>query len=476
MADTIKNKGFHGFFLILLMVAGEYLQAQSIVGRQVLPFPTKYMRPTENTTLLAVDCINNPNICLQGKPWVVYSDRPDNLTYTHPEIRRKNEGKKIEYLESFFVLADSGEFIHIIQDPGLKKGMVSAEAVDIGWVQKKNMLLWEISLGDRWAYKIKKRVLLMHPSGKAKKIKFFSTPLLKKHSLSPELLPQTYFVYKTDEKNQAVLLGKGDRIQFGEPHQNLIGWIGKEFLIEKVDWVYLEPNWEISAVKERKNTGRRVQLYKDSTTASRALAGMIIPKSRVVWEEDTLDGRRRGSWFRYPVISYHDQIAKVGIFVPKRGVFVPAYTPSHMQGYLYSLTKFSKLMDRVRLAEVIGLMDQLVTDEPLGNARFSLQSLLGEMLRPYVGPRVSMAKLSRWTLAEISQTIFGLQTQHQIGADRLQDLIDEGVVEDNELAGFLAEISLKKNELKTIFNSNDFPYGFPTEEGYYYWIDEDLLP
>lgn len=81
------------------------------------------------------------------------------------------------------------------------------------------------------------------------------------------------------------------------------------------------------------------------------------------------------------------------------------------------------------------------------------------------------------SLEEASQRVFGIPVRSQaLETIQLKDIADEAVFTDTHLNYYLAGISRKLSQLRSIRDSTDWEYSFLSNDIRYYWIDIEDLP
>lgn len=447
------------------------LSAQDLAGREILPQPQKYVRPTSSTIETPVD--RERGLFLTGRPWQVLVSGYKVVakrTLTNP----KEKGNPLGFLSAYFVLKDSAEFLYLITDPLLKRGKTSSQAQRVGWVAKPDLLMWQNALGDAWAWKVKKRALVtVSPDGN-KKVKCFQSPELKKKR-KVELSGQSYFIYRENKKFETALIGRAERFEIEEAEQVILGWVSRVHLIERPDWVYCEPNWKPESAATRQETGR-LKVFSDSVAARQYQLSGKVARKAVVWEDDSLTARLKGTWQRFPVITAGEDLIKVAVYWPKKQLFLPAWVPAHNQNTAVPNVKYCLLLNRIELAELIEQMEDLRIRAEVLDARVELKNVIWEMSRPYLGPNLSMPKLSQWPFAEVLEAIFGLPSQSELGKYSMNEFNQPDKVAKETFDAFFESLDEKIETLTQIFNANNYPYSFQSASLSYYWIEADLLP
>src|ERR1700743_3716479 len=127
--------------IILLLAAaafGAHAQSPVALGRKVATLPKNFQRPVSNTKVYD----NGGSTSL---PWIVFSDRDENYTYTAPGGSLVM--KKIKFMEPFYVSKEQNGYLKLIK---YQQGMVQGRkltnkkgAQSYGWVSKEKVLLWQ---------------------------------------------------------------------------------------------------------------------------------------------------------------------------------------------------------------------------------------------------------------------------------------------------------------------------------------------
>jgi hypothetical protein len=157
-------------------------------------------------------------------------------------------------------------------------------------------------------------------------------------------------------------------------------------------------------------------------------------------------------------------------------MFIPAYAPLKREGQQYPLFNPVLFLSRRELSDLISQIDQFL-DAPTNEARRKkMQEAWVELLRAHVG-NLATSELEEMTMEEISERVFGLPSTSELIKDvRLRDLADKRKFPDETFNRYDQEMRAKKSKLERIFNQNNYPYSFQSNDISYYWIEQDLLP
>ncbi|MEP7171103.1 MAG: type VI secretion system protein TssR domain-containing protein, partial [Bacteroidota bacterium] len=160
------------------------------------------------------------------KYWQVYSDREDNPTYVDQNFS-KPTGFTLSYMQACIVAQEAGNAVRLVKWSYKEFVMTSKgkdqvfknNAEDLGWIEKKKLLLWKNSLIDDSTRFSKKAVSVKKLEDKKNMtitsyisnhgiLDLFNAPMAdKKSDLDRELkMFQYLFIYKED--NGMYLLGK----------------------------------------------------------------------------------------------------------------------------------------------------------------------------------------------------------------------------------------------------------------------------
>ncbi len=286
---------------------------------KVLKKPVKYESPEGPT-----GDILRPTAERSGKNWVVFSDRKDNQTYVDKDLTRPY--RQIDFLTAYYVLEETSIALKVIpyrpelltRSDGLKK---SVNPNEVGWVSKKEMLLWDHSLLDPKtkftlkAFSVQKPEAILNPGRyvSQNKVHVYASPELNPNTeLDIELrLFQFLFVLKEDAANNSVLVAKKNSISAGSADVAVLGWVSKSIIQLWKERLCLEPNSDPDASQERKTNKIKSSIYEDKDDALAVKIGRE-PKKGAMWQRDSYEAKMDPDMKRFPVIEANDGVYKTG--------------------------------------------------------------------------------------------------------------------------------------------------------------------
>lgn len=202
-------------------------------GKLVCRLPANFENPTMQTL--------PPGEGHQSTPWVVFSDRVDNYTYTSPGGTLVY--KKTAYMQPFYVSEVKNGFLKLVQyDPGLLNGLRIRDrkrAVSYGWISQDRMLLWRKALMDpRTLFPLKAVVMITGRTPLAEPRFFFNDDSAWVYS-SPDLqekmdrkirLNQFVYIYKKSEDGKKYLVGRSPQVTADSTSGPVLGWVSTEVI------------------------------------------------------------------------------------------------------------------------------------------------------------------------------------------------------------------------------------------------------
>ncbi|MEP7321557.1 MAG: type VI secretion system protein TssR domain-containing protein [Saprospiraceae bacterium] len=264
--------------------------------------------------------------------WLVISDRDKNPVYDNINGKQISE---IQFQDFFYVIEEKEGWIKLFKG-GVDGLRITKENPPVGWVPKKNMLLWNSSLVDHITAIHKKGFLLNKASEieqiikqPQKDIEFAKIYKSPDKSIELENVPihDFYFIMKYDLDNGTALLCK--MVQVGPSTlDQILGWVSTAKMTSWNTRICLEPNFEEKAFNERKtNPGFQVRGFEDLTSAQEFAKGMT-QGDKISWKEDPVlinksylaksnPLRYKGSVVRFPMFGSE---GKAGARVFRSGV------------------------------------------------------------------------------------------------------------------------------------------------------------
>ena len=203
-----------------------------------------------------------------SKYWTVYSDRSNNTTYNSPSSSGEkcdelkfNEQVRIAKIENGYALVYS-EF-----QKGVTYPIISTSAKSRGWIQMKNLLLWNSCPTDE-AGIYNKAVIVLNideqKKGNQDLGKRYQNPETKDDPKKLVADMNFYFVMKKAD-NGLVLLARECKME-GYTHQVLYGWVSTSSYVPWSQRTCIEPNWKPLVAEQLK--GKRVDVFRDGEKAT----------------------------------------------------------------------------------------------------------------------------------------------------------------------------------------------------------------
>ncbi|PSK93336.1 type VI secretion system protein TssR domain-containing protein [Taibaiella chishuiensis] len=215
----------------------------------------------------------NDGVTNEGGPWIVYSDRADNPTYTRPggEAQKKSLG----FMEPCYVVSRKGDYLGLVKyTPDLKlKGarrIQASAAAFLGWVHKDQMLLWSNAIKDSrtrfyikaiTAYRNEQAFSSLPQHVGNDSILLFATPFHKK-PVGKSMMEDIFYIYKQSSNGKEYLVSASSRIFADSAQTAKIGWISKDLI--KI--------WGTRALffyDDSLSGKARISFYSDSTLGNR---------------------------------------------------------------------------------------------------------------------------------------------------------------------------------------------------------------
>jgi hypothetical protein len=466
---------------------------------------------------------------IAGTIWEVYSDRCNNITYTQPNGRLVKA--VLSFMDKFYVAERMPDYLRIVKDPEISPhGFFSDKVEDYGWIHVNNLLLWNHCLVSKDG--IDKKAILCNanfdynPDNNAisntvnDEIGVYEDPEMR-FPLETLFSPyDVFFLYKSI--GDAYLVGKGSRL---EPtrNQDYMGWIHN---INALIWdnrIAIEPNWDESAVAERKRNRIVTSIFFDPVSATMFMNGRFVYQDYIVWQNDPYEQRMEGEMLRFPVLSHQGSLLKVAIFGkmsnysynngtltnglriseytrtikeytltftpffdssilnfekisgnsrPQPSFILEAYTPFKTSNISQPLYKYVYMLSRLELANQISLYNEILK----AKSRKDVQVVLLEKLKKHL-PGKKDQDILELPLAHILPIYFELPVYHDYFPEgRLRDITRLWIIDDTPFSLFISDIEHKLEKLQTVFNQRNHPYSFSSNGITYYWIlSQDLL-
>jgi len=162
--------------------------------------------------------------------------------------------------------------------------------------------------------------------------------------------------------------------------------------------------------------------------------------------------------------------------VNKYQIYTPGYTSMQVEGQQHDQFQRVLLMDATELGDLERSLRELRSATTGSQRREALYNTWLQILKEYLG-ETGNVKFKELTMEEINRKLWELPgAGSMIGDLKLKNIYDESKLTDAELNRYIKSILEKHNKIQSIFFSQDYRYGFRSNERPYYWIKEDLLP
>ncbi len=333
--------------------------AQVPSGSKVLNYPTEYDHPTGNILAKSEGS--------SGSDWVVYADRDNVQTFTKSD--GKSSFKTLNFLDACYVIEEKGDYLHLVKhDPNIFIGSsktsrkITNTAVDMGWAEKKRLLLWKHALVSAQGFTIKALAIsndknaLLNPGRYIRDgnvVRIFNSPDLHDENKNGIFLFQFLFIFKTSDDGNNFLIGKTYQTTASSIKGELLGWVPKGIVQRWEQRLCLEPNWDKAAADERLNTGVKATLWQNEVEVLSVMKGN---KVQGIWHEDPYSVRFAPQWKRFPVLQkFPNNILETGLITQifdKTGA-----TAVKTADQLAIEKKYNDLRPKIRSINIVFVMD-----------------------------------------------------------------------------------------------------------------------
>jgi hypothetical protein len=497
------NKKATSFIAIILVVSSIYCKQYDI-----LKLPKDYVSPKEE---LDVNCIKQKR---SNRLWIVFSDRDENYTFKKPDGGRIK--KKCSFMQSFYVVEESAEWVHIVEDNPEFTNKTTKKMNDYGWIKKKDLLLWNRCL--RTKQNNPQRVIfgnsiynIMDNKNHLGKMITFNSPYLSvEHAQTTGI--QILYIYKII--NNKILIGVREHNKGKNAIENILGWILDATVLNWESGLAIEANYEPIAVSERIDNNIKSYVFSTVQQSQKFIDDPQGKNLLYFWDNDSYGFRESGRKFRFPVINIKSNIIKclvtglleerkkstpdykidVDVLSPYAAIYLSnlisekeiiqirrkeifigleGYVPISIVNLEYPLFKFLKLFTRPEIGKLYVSIEKLVSGGETMDRKIIKEVWL-EMLYEQEG--LDTISISNMTLDNASIQLFGLHTKRDFGnIVRITDITDSKVFLDKDFREYLDILREVLNKIDHIYNSNSYKYSFMSNDTPYYWIDFDLI-
>ncbi|MFT4737380.1 MAG: hypothetical protein ACI92W_001492 [Paraglaciecola sp.] len=188
------------------------LSITSVFGQnRALTRPFKYLKPTAETDA-SPDTRKSPFL------WTVFIDREGTEVYKDKNLKNAKEEIIVAFMDRFIVADESDESMLLYVDPNIDSVTFSSQAEEIGWVDKKNLVLWDKFM---WGDQLTRMLALSSWS----KVDNQSADLKPNRFEERPSSPSRFFIFnvvKFDKESQNVLLSLRT---FNNRNKDLFCWV-----------------------------------------------------------------------------------------------------------------------------------------------------------------------------------------------------------------------------------------------------------
>ena len=229
---------------ISLLCIGFVVNAQSpvSVSKKVVTLPAAFEKPNEHTN--SYDEEKKTSL-----PWVVFSDRDENYTYTSPGGMLVM--KKIHFMEPFYVSEENNGYIKLIKyEQGMVQGrkLVNRKASQsYGWISKSKVLLWQSSFVGQRGYPAKYIAIINGKNpltipdfyyDKTDSMYVYTSPDLD-HKKGKIALNNIVYVYKKSDDGNKLLVGSDNQLIADSAAKSVYGWVAADAIHNWGDRLYI---------------------------------------------------------------------------------------------------------------------------------------------------------------------------------------------------------------------------------------------
>lgn len=299
-------------FIYLIITASFKLYSQ--VGQCPMQRPELFENPTENIEILS-KVYSRGQSC--DDMWMVRADR---------EGLKTDRGIALEFRQLYLVIEEKEDHIRIASaNIDYSTNRLTSRAKDLGWIEKRKMLLWQEGLVSQDQYRIK--VIATHTLTSiqessvrelnSKRLIFYSAPNYKEAIKSKTGAFRYYFIFK--KENGFYLLGR--RNFLSDSGLDLLGWVSERQVIPWNSRKVLEPNWDSSAIEERMNASTPVEvtIFDSESDATSFLENPGV-RARTVWNDGFSEERWDPYIERLPVFETKKIPGKDGQYLYRTGI------------------------------------------------------------------------------------------------------------------------------------------------------------
>lgn len=214
-------------FLFLTLAANA--QSPVSISKKVATLPAAFEKPNNKTNVY--DDGKNTSL-----PWIVFSDRDENYTYTAPGGSLVM--KKIKFMEPFYVSEARNGYLKLIK---YQDGMVQGRkltnkkaAQSYGWINKDKVLLWQSAYVNPHSGYPEKAIAIISGKGpmvnprvyydKKDSLYVYTSPEME-HKKTKVALNQIIYIFKKSPDGKTVLIGSEGQLLPDSAARSIYGWV-----------------------------------------------------------------------------------------------------------------------------------------------------------------------------------------------------------------------------------------------------------
>jgi hypothetical protein len=229
--------------LTLLFALTASAQSPVSIKKKVATLPAAFEKPNSKT-----------NVYDDGKttslPWIVFSDRDENYTYTAPGGSLVM--KKIKFMEPFYGSSERNGYVKLIKyQPGIVQGRKLTNkkaAQSYGWISKDKVLLWQSAYVSASSGYAEKAITLVSGKGpltspatyydKTDSLFVFDSPEMQ-HKKGKLALHQLLYVFKKSPDGRTLLVGSEPQLITDSAASSVYGWVPADAVHNWGDRLYI---------------------------------------------------------------------------------------------------------------------------------------------------------------------------------------------------------------------------------------------
>ena len=231
--------------IIIALLIPFAIKAQSPVSfsKKVRTIPKAFEKPTDKTSPFEDGSSSS-------LPWIVFSDRDENYTYTAPGGSLIM--KKIKFMEPFYVSEIKNGYLKLIRyQPGIVQGhklVDKKSAQSYGWISREKVLLWQTAFVNPQTGNPVKNIPIITEKGpfaipqvyydKTDSVYVYDSPELE-HKKTKIALNNIIYVFKKSADGRAILAGSDGQLIADSAAHSIFGWVPSDAVHSWGDRLYI---------------------------------------------------------------------------------------------------------------------------------------------------------------------------------------------------------------------------------------------